>query len=185
MFERHKIFTSTARVASYNSGGLASAPDVASLGAGFPPGTRAKALLRRSCRPQTDRTPFFWRHVQEGDLRFIRMALVAAGLSMAQGAAASAACVVLAGTADGFDKETAVSRAQRSLEDYIQQYKVENHLGAVTVSAMRAEPQPYWRGRVSENMMYHPDIVTEKSHTVCWQGVVSTYVCTSGAQVCW
>jgi hypothetical protein len=50
---------------------------------------------------------------------------------------------------------------------------------------MRAEPQPYWRGRVSENMMYHPDIVTEKSYTVCLQGVVSTYVCTSGAQVCW
>ena len=78
---------------------------------------------------------------------------------MAQGAPASAACVVLAGTADGFDKETAVSRAQRSLEDYIQQYKAENHLGAVAVKAMRAEPQPYWRGRVSDNV-YRPDIVT-------------------------
>ena len=76
-----------------------------------------------------------------------------------------------------------MSRAQRSVEDYIQQYKTEHHLGAVSVSAMRAEPQPYWRGRVSENMMYRPDIVTDKSYTVCWQGVVSTYVCTSGAQV--
>jgi hypothetical protein len=103
----------------------------------------------------------------------------------ALGAPASAACVVLAGTADGFDKETAVSRAQLALDDYIKQYKAENHLGAVTVSAMRAEPQPYWRGRVSENMMYHPDIVTANSYTVCWQGVISTYVCTSGAQVCW
>ena len=73
-----------------------------------------------------------------------------------QGTPASAACVLLAGTADGFDKETAVSRAQRSVEDNIQQYKTEHHLGAVSVSAMRAEPQPYWRGRVSENMMYHP-----------------------------
>ncbi len=118
-------------------------------------------------------------------MRTIRLALVAAALCMAQGAPASAACVVLAGTADGFDKETAVSRAQLALDDYIKQYKAENHLGAVTVKAMRAEPQPYWRGRVSENMMYHPDIVTEKSYTVCWQGVVSTYVCTSGAQVCW
>ena len=117
-------------------------------------------------------------------MRIIRLALVAAGLCMAQGAQASAACVVLAGTADGFDKETAVSRAQLALNDYIKQYKAENHLGAVTVSAMRAEPQPYWRGRVSENMMYHPDIVTEKSYTVCWQGVISTYVFTSGAQVC-
>ena len=76
-------------------------------------------------------------------MQTIRLALVAAGLCMAQGAPASAACVVLAGTADGFDKDTAVSRAQRSLEDYIQQYKAENHLGAVTVKAMRAEPQPY------------------------------------------
>ena len=118
-------------------------------------------------------------------MRTTRLALVAAGLFMAQVVPASAACVVLAGTADGFDKETAVSRAQLALDDYIKQYKAENHLGAVTVTSMHAEPQPYWRGRVSENMMYHPDIVSEKSYTVCWQGVVSTYVCTSGAQVCW
>jgi len=32
-----------------------------------------------------------------------------------------------------------VSRAQRSVEDYIQQYKTEHHLGAVSISAMRAE----------------------------------------------
>jgi hypothetical protein len=59
--------------------------------------------------------------------------------------------------------------------------KAENHLDTVTFSPIRAQPQPYWRGRVSENMMYHPDIVTANSYTVCWQGVVSTYVCTSGA----
>ena len=113
------------------------------------------------------------------------LALVAVGFCLALGAPAQAGCVGLSGTADGFDKETAVSRAQRALDDYIEQYKAENNLGAVTVTAMRAAPQPYWRGRVSENMMYHPDIVTAKSYTVCWQGVVSTYVCTSGAQVCW
>jgi soluble lytic murein transglycosylase-like protein len=112
----------------------------------------------------------------------MKLALVAAGLFVVQGMPASARCVVLAGTADGFDKETAVRRAQLALDDYIKQYKAENHLGAVTVKAMPAEPQPYWRGRVSENMMYRPDIVTP--YTVCWQGVVSTYVCTSGAQVC-
>jgi hypothetical protein len=115
----------------------------------------------------------------------LTMALVASGSCMAQGALAQGKCAVLAGTADGFDKETAVSRAQLALDDYVRQYKEENHLGAVTLRAMRAEPQPYWRGRVSENMMYHPDIVTDKSYTVCWQGVISFYVCTSGAQVCW
>ena len=59
--------------------------------------------------------------------------MVVVGLCMAQGAPASAACVVLAGTADGFDRETAVSRAQLALDDYIKQYEAENHLGAVTV----------------------------------------------------
>lgn len=153
------------------------------LSLGLPKWRRHK-IVRRLVNPKLIERPFGVT-CRRAYLRTTRLALVAAGLCMAQGAPASAACVVLAGTADGFDKETAVGRAQRSLEDYIQQYKAENHLGAVTVSAMRAEPQPYWRGRVSENMMYHPDIVTEKSYTVCWQGVVSTYVCTSGAQVCW
>src|SRR5262245_6215026 len=113
------------------------------------------------------------------------MASVASGSCLAQGALAEGSCVVLAGTADGFNKETAVSRAQLALDDYVRQYKEQNKLGAISVRAMRAEPQPYWRGRVSENMMYHPDIVTDKSYTVCWQGVISFYVCTSGAQVCW
>ena len=118
---------------------IASAPrlaeDVASSGAGFPSRHPRESASKAFGHPQTDRTPFFAVTFREGDLRTIRLALVAAGLCMAQGTPASAACVVLAGTADGFDKETAVSRAQRSLEDYIQQYKAENHLGAVTVSA--------------------------------------------------
>jgi hypothetical protein len=95
---------------------------------------------------------------------------------------ASGLCWV-AGTADGFNKKTAVSRAQRALDDYINQYKANNNLGAVTIRAMRAEPQPYWRRRVSENMMYQPDIVTANSHTVCWQGVISFYVCTPNKDV--
>jgi hypothetical protein len=33
-----------------------------------------------------------------------------------------------------------MSRAQLALDDYIKQYKAENHLGAVTVSAMHAAP---------------------------------------------
>jgi hypothetical protein len=118
-------------------------------------------------------------------LRVSAMAMIAAGLCLAQGAPANAGCVGLAGTADGFDKETAVSRAQLALADYIKEYKAAKRLGAVTVSPMRAKPEPYWRDSVSENMMYRPDIVTAKSYTICWQGVISPYVCTSGAKACW
>ena len=55
----------------------------------------------------------------------------------------------------------------------------------MTVTAMRAKPQPYWRDVVPDSVYYKPDIVKANSYTICWQGVVSPYVCTSGAKVCW
>jgi len=121
------------------------------------------------------------------------LALIAAGFCLALGAPVQAGCIGVSGTADGFDKETAVSRAQSALYDYIKEYKAEKHLHSVTVSAMRMSPQPYWRSSVSKDMfcfnvwcgIYKPDIVNKSSDTVCWSGVVSPYVCTSGAKLCW
>jgi hypothetical protein len=121
------------------------------------------------------------------------LTLIAAGFCLALGVPAQAGCIGLSGTADGFDKETAVSRAQLAVADAVNQYKAAKKLGAVTVSAMRASPQPYWRSGVSSSMfcfniwcgIYKPDIVTKSSYTVCWSGVVSPYVCTSGAKLCW
>ena len=69
-----------------------------------------------------------------------------------------------------FDKETAVTRAQAAVADAISQYKASKRLGSVTVTAMRAKPQPYWRDSVSENLFYKPDIVKSNSYTVCWHG---------------
>jgi hypothetical protein len=121
------------------------------------------------------------------------LALIAAGFCLAFGAPAQAGCVVVSGTADGIDQETAVGRAQLALDDYIKQYKTTKRLGAISVSAMRVSPQPYWRDSVSDDQFcfglhcgyYKPDIVTARSHTICWHGVVSPYVCTSVAKLCW
>ena len=108
---------------------IASAPRLARrcgfLRCRFPSRHPRESASKAFGHPQTDRTPFFAVTFREGDLRTIRLALVAVGLCMAQGTPASAACVVLAGTADGFDKETAVSSAQLALDDYIKQYKAE------------------------------------------------------------
>jgi hypothetical protein len=113
------------------------------------------------------------------------IALMAAGIGMAQGSPASAGCTGFSGTADGFDKETAISRAQLALADAVTGYKAEKKLGAITVSGMRAKPKPYWRDTVTPDLMRGPPIVTAKSYTICWTGVISPYVCTSGAKVCW
>jgi hypothetical protein len=119
-------------------------------------------------------------------LRVFGLALVgAAALCLVQGTLANAACLGFSGTADGFDKVTAVTRAQAAVADAIKQYRAQKRLGPVTVSAMRAEPQPYWRASVWDSLYYKPDIVKSNSYTICWAGVISPYVCTSGAKACW
>jgi hypothetical protein len=117
-------------------------------------------------------------------LRVVGLALIGAGLYLAQSAPANAGCLGFSGTADGFDRETGISRAQLALAEAISQYKSSKKLGSVTITPMKAKPQPYWRDSVSADLFYKPDIVKSNSYTVCWHGVVSPYVCTSGAKVC-
>ena len=118
-------------------------------------------------------------------MRFLGLALIAAGLCVVQGAPANALCVGFSGTADGIDKATAVSRAQAAVGQAISDYKKLKKIHNVSVSPMRAAPQPYWRTSVSPDLFQKPDIVRSDSYTICWSGVVSPYVCTSGAKVCW
>jgi hypothetical protein len=118
-------------------------------------------------------------------LRVLALAAVVTGLCSIQGGAANAGCFGFSGTADGFDQVTAVTRAQAAVASAIEQYRAQKRLGAITVSAMRAKPQPYWRASVSADLFYKPDIVKPNSYTVCWRGVVSPFVCTSGAKACW
>jgi hypothetical protein len=118
-------------------------------------------------------------------MRVLGLAVIAAGLCTIQGAPANAGCYAFSGTADGFDQVTAVTRAQAAVREAIADYKKQKRLGAVTVSAMRAKPQPYWRDTVTADLYHKPDIVKSDSYTVCWSGVVSPYVCTSGAKACW
>ena len=70
--------------------------------------------------------------------------LVVAGLCVAAAAPAHAGgCSKLVGTADGWDKADALSGAQAALAGAVADFKKSK--GAVTVTAMRAKPQPYWR----------------------------------------
>lgn len=117
--------------------------------------------------------------------RVFALVLAAAGFCMAGSVTAQAGCVGLSGTADGVNKQTAVSRSQNALATAIQEYKAAKRLRSITVSPMRAKPQPYWRESVASNLYQKPDVITSRGHTICWSGVVSPTVCTSGARVCW
>jgi hypothetical protein len=108
--------------------------------------------------------------------------LAAAGLCVAA-MPAEAACTKIVGTADGWDKSDALTGAQAALAGAVKDLKAKR--AVVSVSASKPRPQPYWRSSVSSDLFLKPDVVTAKSHTVCWRGVVSPVVCTSGAAVCW
>lgn len=117
--------------------------------------------------------------------RVFALALLAAGFCLAQGAKAQAGCVGLNGTADGVNKSTAVSRSQNALAEAVQEFKASKGIQSVSITPMRPRPQPYWRDSVSPGLYQKPDIVTSQSHTLCWSGVISPSVCSSGAKVCW
>lgn len=117
--------------------------------------------------------------------RFSIVALIAAVIGVAQGSPAFAVCTGFSGTADGFDRETAIQRAQQAVAAAVAGFKAQKKLSAITVSGMKAKPQPYWRDSVSADLFRGPPIIKSNSYTICWTGVISPFVCTSGAKVCY
>ncbi|MEG6507444.1 hypothetical protein V6C03_00490 [Methyloligella sp. 2.7D] len=116
--------------------------------------------------------------------RALVVALLFAGAGVGLSAPAAARCVGVSGTADGFDKQTAVTRAQAAVVESVNDIKAKYRVRSVSLAPRKMKPQPYWRSEVPADVYVKPDIITRSTHTVCWHGVVSPYVCTSGARVC-
>jgi hypothetical protein len=126
-------------------------------------------------------------HLLLAALRRIRLGIDALMIaaSMTAPTTSLADCSILAGTADGWNKNDATTGAQEALKEAISEWKATNNVDIHSVTAIRPEPRPYWRSKVAPHLFLEPDIVTNESHTTCWRGVVSPVVCTSGAKVCW
>ena len=89
-------------------------------------------------------------------------------------------------TIDGVNKDRAVEKSLRSLGEQIEKWKADNGVtGPVTVTAEKPQPHPFWRSSVPSYASIPPDVVSDSAYTICWTGVVSPVVCTSGARVCW
>lgn len=112
------------------------------------------------------------------------MAIAWFGLPGSAGAASR--CLVINGTADALVKRNAVQGSLDSLQEAIDKWKAENGVtGPIVQTADRPSPHPFWRSSVSPDLFLPPDIITDTTYTVCWKGVVSPVVCTTGAKVCW
>lgn len=107
-------------------------------------------------------------------------------LQLAMPAAAQQRCLFFAGTADSLRKSRAVEDSLEALREAIDKWKAENGVTApVTETAEKPNPHPYWRSTVSSDLFLPPDVVSDTAYTICWKGVVSPVVCTSGSKICW
>ena len=98
----------------------------------------------------------------------------------------AASCIVISGTADALGKNNAIEKSLKSLREAIDKWKTDNNVtGPVTETPHKPTPNPYWRSSISPHLLLPPDVVSDSAHTICWKGVVSPVVCTSGARVCW
>lgn len=99
-------------------------------------------------------------------------------------------CYQISATMDGGVGGHAVKRSQQALKETIEAWrKGQGHESGwtshrVRVQAMRVAPDPYWRSTVGPSLLIKPDVRTKSAYTVCWRGVISPAVCTSGAKLC-
>ena len=95
-------------------------------------------------------------------------------------------CLSFSGTSDAVRKSNAVEASLASLKKAIDKWKAETGTaGPFTETAERPQPVPYWRSSIRPELFLQPDAVTETTHTICWRGVFSPVVCTSGTRLCW
>lgn len=95
-------------------------------------------------------------------------------------------CLSFSGTSDAIRKSNAVEAALESLRKAIEEWKVETRTpGPFTATPERPQPVPYWRSSVRQSLFLPPDVISDTTHTICWRGVFSPVVCTSGTKLCW
>ena len=94
-------------------------------------------------------------------------------------------CVSFSDSIDGVNKDRTVEKSLKSLDAQIEKWKADNGVTSpVTVTAEKPQPHPFWRSSVPVYALLPPDVVSDSAYTICWTGVVSPVVCTSGARVC-
>ena len=106
-------------------------------------------------------------------------------LALGPAMAAGKKCLTISGTGDGINKKVALDSSRSAIATEIEKLEAENHVTTVESKAWKPDPRPYWRSSVADYLFLPPDDVTDQVYTICWKGVVSPAVCTSGTEVCW
>jgi hypothetical protein len=101
--------------------------------------------------------------------------------------AASARCQIISATHSALTREGAVESSQMLALENALEIRRQNGWRSHSMRARKVRPDPFWkavRPVVPAEAIVGGPIVTRRTHTVCWTGVVVPYVCTSGTLVC-
>jgi hypothetical protein len=100
---------------------------------------------------------------------------------------ADAACQLIRATNSAESKAAAARAAYQNAIDSAEALRRQRGWRYVTLRARKVKPDPFWkavRPVVTPDMLLKPDVVTAKTYSQCWKGVVVPYVCTAGAIAC-
>src|SRR6476620_4400723 len=80
-------------------------------------------------------------------------------------AVAQMQCVSFSDSIDGVNKDRAVEKSLKSLDEQIEKWKVDNGVtGPVTITAEKPQPHPFWRSSVPSYALMPPDVVSDTEH---------------------
>ena len=100
---------------------------------------------------------------------------------------AEAGCDIVRATNSANSKAAAARAAQANAIRTAEQIRRRRGWSYVTLRPRRVTPDPFWksvRPVVTPDMLLKPDVVTSKTYSQCWKGVVVPFVCTAGASAC-
>lgn len=96
-------------------------------------------------------------------------------------------CQLVKGTQDGRNKQRAIEKSRETLEIGVKEVQQRRGWKRVSVTPRRLRAEPLWkmvRTSVPKEAYMWPAVKSSRAYTVCWEGVFSPAVCTSGALVC-
>ena len=110
------------------------------------------------------------------------------GILILGSGAAEAACQLIKATASANSKANAAKASQALAAQTAADLKRQKGWHYVSMSARRVAGDPFWKAvrpnGVPPEARLKGDIVTARTYTTCFTGVVVPYVCTSGSAVC-
>ena len=115
------------------------------------------------------------------------VAIVFAALAFFGHAPAFAGCEVISATHSAQSKGEALKMSQILAARSAEETRRKRGWRYVTMRARKVQPDPFWksvRPVVPRHALLKPDVVTARTYSTCFTGVVVPYVCTSGATVC-